>query len=170
MAHPEAHLIVDGFNVIHALPEYGRLLPGSLDLACSRLVEAVRLVHDAEGIYVTVVFDGKGDRVEVERTAGIVTFSILYSPRSVTADGVIEQIVRQARHPREVTVASRDNLVAESVRSAGGICITPEDLADWVARAHGRIGRLLEQRRRQTRERLRHEASPWDALDRIKKR
>lgn len=168
MPSPDAHLIVDGYNVIHALAAYRCLLFGSPELACARLVEAVRAIHDAEAIAVTTVFDGQGNRTTIERPGNVVTFSVVYSPSHLSADGVIEQIVRRAAKPEEVTVASRDNLIAESVRSAGGFCIEPEALADWIARAEDRLRLLLENRRRKIRESEKPPSSPWDALGRLK--
>ncbi|MGF1451075.1 MAG: NYN domain-containing protein [Opitutales bacterium] len=170
MASPDAHLIVDGYNVIHALDDYRCLLPASLDLACSRLVEAVRAIHDAEALAITTVFDGRGNEVTIERPGNVISFSVVYSPSHVSADGVIEQIVRRAKRPQEVTVASRDNLVGESVRSAGGICISPEELADWIGRAENRLRRMLEARRAKHKRQEKAGPSPWDELGKLRLR
>lgn len=164
MAQADRHLIIDGYNVIHAVDDFRPLLPRSLDLACTQLVERVRIIHDIEGIAVTTVFDGKGTSIDIQKPGGQPGFSVIYAPVDATADGIIEQLVRNAPDPREVTVASRDNLIAEGARSSGGVCIWPEDLMGWVARCEGRMARLIAQKRQQSR-RLGGSDDPWRALD-----
>lgn len=162
------HLLIDGYNAIHALEAFRPYLPRSLDLACSRLVEQVRVIHDVEALRTTVVFDGRGRQLEIERPGGVMTFSVIYSPADVSADGIIEQIVRRSECPPEVTVVSRDNLVAESTRAAGAVCIPPDELLHWMGRCAARQAASLQKRRlRAKAEEARH--SPWSALDRLQR-
>ncbi len=161
---PDRHLIIDGYNVVHALEAYAQYLPASVDLACSALIEQVRVIHDVEGVTTTLVFDGNGNTVDIQKPGNQPGFSVVYSPRDVSADGIIEQIVRKSSDPPNVTVASRDNMIAESVRSAGAVCITPVDLLDWVARCEQRQRQQLDTRRKRQKK-IGKQDSPWNALD-----
>lgn len=163
---PDRHLLIDGYNVIHALPQYTHYLPASLDLSCNLLVESARVIHDVDGWAVSVVFDGRGSTLEISKPGNQPGFSVVYSPLGVTADGVIEQIVRRSSDPTNLTVISRDNLVAESVRAAGGVCSPPEELEAWIARCQARQQRHLDQRRRKQHQREAAD-SPWNALDNL---
>lgn len=159
----QAHLLIDGYNVIHSWPELRQLMKKSPDAACNQLFEQVRVIHDEDRCRVSVVFDGNREAIEVEHPTGQETLSRIYSPSGLSADGVIEQIVSNARKPELYTVVTRDNLIAESVRSRGGIAIGPDDLIDWVKRCGERQARFLADHRKKTKRQWKEE-SPWNKL------
>src|SRR5690606_9691257 len=101
---------------------------------------------------VTIVFDAPGAQVRVERPSGEPTFSVLYAPAEVTADGLIEQLVARSPVPQHCTVVSRDNLIAESIRASGAVLMTVDWLFDWVARCQTRMDGEAERRRRTQRQ------------------
>lgn len=160
------HLLIDGYNVLHQWPEYRRLLKGGIVAAVERLIEDVRPIHDMDVVRVTLVFDGRGATVEVERPSGQPTFSVLYAPADVTADGLIEQLVARAADPKLCTVVSRDNLVGESIRASGAVLMTVDWLFDWVERCEKRLDGQVRARRSIDREQWKKGGSGiWDALD-----
>lgn len=159
------HLLIDGYNVLHQWPEYRRLMKSGIVAAAERLIEDVRPIHDVDGARVTIVFDGRGNRVQVERPSGQVTFSVLYAPADVTADGLIEQLVARAKSPHDCTVVSRDNLVGESIRASGAVLMTVDWLFDWVSRCQGRMDAQLNTRGRAERAKWNSGArGVWDVL------
>jgi predicted RNA-binding protein with PIN domain len=131
--------LVDAYNVIYATDELRRLLTEGQDIARDRLADVVRSIHDAEAVRVALVVDSRNDQLEVEHPFGKKTFEYLYAPAALTADGVIERIVRRAQEPGQVTVVSNDNLVREATRSAGGIALRPEELMEWAAACERRL-------------------------------
>lgn len=163
MPNPRDHLLIDGYNVIHAWPELEALLRRSVDAARERLVEACRVIREVDGLRVTLVFDSSRETVQVETPGEDQGYAVLFAPKGVSADGLIEQIVRRAKKPEHCVVISRDNLVLESIRAAGGFGYFPEELIDWVKRSQERLRRDLEVRKRASRKQWK-EDSPWDAL------
>lgn len=157
------HLIIDGFNVIHQLPELQKRLRRSQELACTTLIDEVSCIHSASGMRVTVVYDGVGHKVDIQHPTGDEGVSVLYAPAKLSADGLIEQMVAKSEAPDKITVASRDNAVAVSIRANGAFTITPEELQDWVERSRARSGRTLQQIRQQNRK-FEQDDSPWAAL------
>lgn len=143
----EKHLFVDGYNIIHAWPELKQALGDyGWQAATTRLVEMVRILHDILGIQVTVVFDGQGPKVEMDRPTKEVYFSVLYSCSGLTADGLIEQLVRKAsKHKKhlEVLVATQDALLCQTVQAVGAYTLSPSELLSWVGRTHERQSRYL---------------------------
>ena len=141
------HLLIDGYNLVHALPESREALSSSgIEAARQQLASMVRIIHDFEGIRTTIVFDGKGSDIEIERPSGQLTFSFLYSPAAMTADAVIEQLVQASPAPQRITVASGDNMVRQSTSAAGAFTIGPGDLADWVRSCQIRQCEMLKRR------------------------
>lgn len=144
------HLLVDGYNVIHAWPEMKEALREGTDVSVQRLAEQVRILHDMEGIMTTLVFDGKGDTNTFEHPGGQVTFTLLFAAAGISADALIEQMVARSPKPEDLVVVSRDNMVRETIFILGARPMTPEELADWVDAARKRQTRNLEQRTRNT--------------------
>lgn len=158
------HLLIDGYNVIHQWPDFAERFRRDPAGTCDQLVEMVRVIHDMDRYRVTVVFDGRGATVDIQHPGEIPTFAVLYSPTDLSADGLIEQIVRNAKEPSTCTVVSRDNLIAESIRASGGFAIAPDELRNWVDRCDARSRQNITQKNKEVRQKWK-EKSPWDALD-----
>lgn len=144
------HLLVDGYNIVHAWPEMRRLLiREGRDVARARLVERLRVLHDFERVRVSVVFDGRGADIAIERPTPHTTFSVLYTPAGMTADDVIEQLTVQSAAPRAVFVATADQAERDTVEAAGAQTLSPEQLAEWIERAERAQGVALGEHQRQ---------------------
>jgi hypothetical protein len=134
----EKHLLVDGANILHAWPELRALLKRDRDAARSRLSQALTSIHDAEQTRVTLVFDGRGGELVIERPSGHATFTHLYTPSGTTADDVIEQLVGNSASAAACVVATDDRAERQTVESLGAACVSSADLAAWVARVEQR--------------------------------
>jgi len=128
------HMVIDGYNIIHAWPELNKEFRRGSDVVCQLLVDAVSVLHNQENQRVTVVFDGQGDQLTVEYPSKLKTFSVLYAPAGISADAIIEQLAARSDAPKDMTVASRDNMVCESVASYGAFTISPDQLKKEVDR------------------------------------
>lgn len=176
---PDRHLLVDAFNVIHAWPDLRAVLQAhGPEAARAQLADRLRPIHDVEGWRVTIVLDGSGEEIRVERPGKELTFSYVYGPRGQSADAIIEQLVVNAnlppeedRRPRrknktatEIVVATRDNMLSEAAAAAGARLMTPEFLRDWAESAATRQTRDVLARARQSSARWQGQTSPWDKL------
>jgi hypothetical protein len=91
---PDRHLLVDAYNVIHAWPDLrAALLHHGPEAARALLADALRPLHDSAGWRVSLVFDGQGPDLLIERPGPELTFSHIHAPSGLTADAIIEQIV-----------------------------------------------------------------------------
>jgi uncharacterized protein len=112
-------LIVDGYNVLHAVPRYRQVLTVDLGSARDRLInELAGLVADDSRV--TVVFDGGGNPEAdgVAREQGGVW--VVFSPSGVEADTIVEGMAREAaRGDRDVLVVTSDAATAKAV--SGGV-------------------------------------------------
>jgi len=129
------HLLVDGYNIAHAWPDLRRVMATEgREIARAQLVERVRVLHDFERLRVSVVFDGRGSDIAIERPTRHATFSVLYTPGSMTADDLIEQLTVQSANPGDVFVATADQAERDTIEAAGAQALLPEQLAEWIAR------------------------------------
>lgn len=147
----EKHLLVDGYNIAHAWPELRRVLTTEgRDVARARLVAKLRALHDFERMRVSVVFDGRGAEIAIERPTPHTTFSVLYTPAGMTADDLIEQLAVQSAKPAEVFVATADRAEGDTVSAHGVHLLSPAQLAEWVERVGQAQSAAVEQQSKRT--------------------
>ena len=149
----EKHLLVDAANVIHAWPDLRALLKRDRDAARSQLIQRVSAVHDAESLRVTVVIDGRGQDIVVEHPSRQATLTVVYTPSSMTADDVIEQMVGRSADPSQCEVATGDQAERSTIEATGAVWVPPPDLLARIERAERRLGsKVAEVNRASTQE------------------
>ena len=122
LALPNAHLIVDGYNVTKTgYPD----LP--LEDQRNRLVAGLAALAARTGAEVTCVFDGAEVAVRVP-VAGARRVRVRFSPPGQIADELIRRLVRAEPAGRPVTVCSAANEVIDGVRRAGARVVLPTTL------------------------------------------
>lgn len=144
------HLIVDGYNVMHALP-VDREWPGA-SFQDRRVNFLDRLNAYAAGRphRITVVFDGAkgGDGMGGAETRGVV--AVRYSPRGVEADDLIRRMIEEARLPSDLLVVSSDKAISGLARSRGASTARGDELAIRLlarpAASNRTAGELIEER------------------------
>ncbi len=128
LALPQAHLVVDGYNVTKtAYP--------ALPLAEQRrrLVEALTALVARTGAEATCVFDGADvEAPSALRRRGV---RVLFSEPGTSADELIRRLVRAEPRGRPVVVVSSDNEVAAGVRAAGARPVPAAALVRLLGRA-----------------------------------
>jgi len=138
MKQTDKHLLIDGYNMIHGIYHLSRIHEESQEAACQKLIQMARTIHDEDGIRVTVVFDGREQQLQLQRPCNRPTFSVIYAPRQLSADGVIEQLLARATNPEQISVASRDNMIREVAAARGAFSVDSLGLEEWVTRCQGR--------------------------------
>ena len=123
-------LILDGYNVIYAVPELARQMDRSLEAAREalvRLCEAYRARRGDIG-QVYVVVDGRDDEFSgaSERARGRVTVCFTRPPQE--ADQRILRLI-EAERPTRCVVVSNDNEVFNNARAHGARVISVKEFA-----------------------------------------
>jgi predicted RNA-binding protein with PIN domain len=98
-------LIIDGYNLMH---QDGALEGRRDDLqtARQRLVRSIERTATEMASRITVVFDGRESGRDAVFDAP--NFEVVFSPSNRTADGVIEQMVHDAKKTERVLVVTSD--------------------------------------------------------------
>ncbi len=141
------HLLADGYNLAHAWPEVRALLPYALDAAVEQVVQRLRPVHDQLGWHLTVVFDGRADRMTIEHPAGSETLTVVFSSRGTTADGVIEQLLARTPSTAGWKVASDDRALVQSAVAYGAETISADETREWIRRIEGEASSWIDRHR-----------------------
>lgn len=122
------HLVVDGYNVMHALP-VGQEWPGrSFKERRNVFLDRLNAYTGERAHRVTVVFDGAkgGDEMGGSETHGGI--QVLYTARGIEADQVIRELVERASPPGEILLVSSDKSVSGYVRSLGASTARADEL------------------------------------------
>lgn len=147
---PSKHLLIDSYNIIHAWPELKKELKKRPRTVCELLLHTVRVIHDMEAIRLTLVVDGVGPKytIEAPEPGNYITF--LYSPGSISADGMIEHIVANSESAASVYVATQDLGLARNVMIKGAFVVTPEELRIWVDRCQSQQSQSINRAHRKS--------------------
>ena len=126
------NLIVDGYNVIPAIPELGRLLRQNLEEGREAFLKLVEIYRRSAGLSaVTVVFDGKGN------TGGAVTtrlggIQVLFS-RNETADDLILRLLSGEK--RGAVLVTSDRALGEAAAPFAGAVIRSGEFSGKLLQA-----------------------------------
>lgn len=117
---PQAHLLVDGYNVTKQ--SYPQL---TLAEQRDRLLRELAGLAARSGAEVTVVFDGAAVVAPQARVRGV---RVLYSPAGVTADEVLVRLVAAEPQGRVLLVVTADREIVTRVTRAGARPVAPPEL------------------------------------------
>lgn len=132
-------IIVDGYNLLHAHPEYSRLVERDLDAARARLVSD--LAGLAEGNdRVVVVFDGGGNPASDGTPHHVGRLTVIFSRAGQSADELIEALAARSRERAEQTVVVTSDIATRQAVAAGCVSVLSSeaflhDVSEAVAEA-----------------------------------
>jgi len=135
----QEHLIIDGNNALHAIPELSKELTRDRNLARDSLIRFLEPIQAGENCLLTVVFDGRGGKGRVYQHEGNKSITIIYSSSAQGADGVIEHMLMAAKFPDRISVATNDNLIRNCAYEAGASTMRIEEL---IKKLDGAISRI----------------------------
>lgn len=126
-------LIVDGYNIIYAIPEIENELNRDLISARKALESALRRYQIGERSIrrIYVIYDGKGESGHDIEDLGMV--KNIYTPRGVSADVEIVNMLKNAERLNKTAVLSRDNFVINHTRAMGANVLSVGSFAKKIA-------------------------------------
>ena len=145
----QEHLIVDGNNTMHAIPEIKRELATDRNMARDSLLRLLEPVVN-DGDRLTVVFDGKEGKGSIQRHRNIDSFAVVYSSSSEGADGVIERMVMAAKQPARICVVTNDNLIRNCAYANGSSAMRVDQFVKRLDHSIDQVKRRGEQTRNES--------------------
>ncbi|MDP1807944.1 MAG: NYN domain-containing protein [Actinomycetota bacterium] len=122
-------LIVDGYNVMHALKRYGDSQKDDAGTVVDKLLADLINLTGLAGIDIVVVFDGRqaGSETKIGR------LTVIYSNACQTADMVIERLVFESAGDIKIAVCTGDYAQQKVVGRRGVRRMAPRELEDLMA-------------------------------------
>ncbi len=111
--------ILDGYNVIHKIPELQFSSPGGLRRSREALIDylAARRARWSEAYEMLVVFDAQKGPVDQLRRLSVKGIDIHYTDPGMEADDLIIEEVRLKHQKQKITVVSDDNRIGNNIRA-----------------------------------------------------
>jgi predicted RNA-binding protein with PIN domain len=118
-------LIIDGYNLLHQVPEFSELMNSDIHLARQRLVRLVEKTAQRMAPQTTIVFDGKESGQDTSLTTR--HLEVYFSPANLSADTIIERLVCRYENPEKILVVTSDHAEHETVASAGACVMSSQE-------------------------------------------
>ncbi|MFX4263015.1 NYN domain-containing protein [Pelotomaculum propionicicum] len=127
-------LVVDGYNIIFAWPEFEKFKESGLEHARFKMVSILANYSHLSGKKIYLVFDAHQVKNSLERIETIDTVEVIYTQHGVTADALIESLVGKLLNEGTVYVATSDWAEQNIVFGRGAYRLTPGELLLEVKR------------------------------------
>ena len=142
-------LIIDGNNLIHAMPDLESIVRRDFTMARIRLVHELDELVNVLAQRITVVFDGThGGRQTGFETSAV---EVVFSPSHLTADSVIERLAAQTEDRDSTSVVSSDLLERHTVEASGVHTLSCRIFLDELRRAQAGLRHRLKENNRPSR-------------------
>jgi len=132
-------LIIDGYNIIHKWPDLVKAKLKNIEFAREKFNTIIQKYSDFKGIKITIVYDGQGK----ERSNTKDNPEIVFSKSTETADSIIEYLVQNHDNPKEILVATDDNVQRSFIITAGAWYISAADFESEVNSVLGDMRKRL---------------------------
>ncbi len=138
------HNVIDGYNVIFAVPELEKILDrDDMETAREALLAALSQFKDKSRQEFTVVFDGKaqeGEGLEHPQKQLREGINVAFT-EGTTADEDIEELISTSASPRNICVVTSDKRILRAARSSGCRTAKPMEFYDRIVRPSGKSGK-----------------------------
>ncbi|MDK2821563.1 MAG: uncharacterized protein PWP31_1528 [Clostridia bacterium] len=134
-------LIVDGYNLLHGWPELKKLKESSFAHARDKLIEELVNYQAFWGGRIIIVFDSHKVLGAVEKKEWVGPVQIIYSQEGVTADAVIEKLVRNIKTKGRIYVATSDWDEQRMIMGNGALRLPIGDLITDIENARKEMAR-----------------------------
>jgi len=118
------HLIIDGYNLIHALSFLQSCAMESLETAREELIRMLMRYKRRKKHEITLVFDGSGKGHGSESGSVHGGVRVVFSAGNRQADDLIRELA--ARHREKAVVVSSDRAVADAAIGYGAVSLPVE--------------------------------------------
>lgn len=162
------YLVIDAYNVMNAVPEFGRGMQEDLEAARDAMIHKMIELSHYTREHVVLVFDAYLVKNPIEKVEDREGIRIVFTRYTQTADAYIEQLVSQLSGDirNEIRVVTRDLAEQQIVMGKGAVRVLPRELFY----EYQRIGQIVRRKyqREEVRDTLENRLSP-KAIEMLKK-
>jgi len=129
-------IIIDGYNLIHAIPELYDIFLRDMHKAREHLIFKLTSAFMTHSFQCIVVFDSKEASTHFERKNEPIR--VIYSYPEGSADDVMVKLVKESQRPRSIAIVSDDKAVRANCKEAGAHVQSPKEFWYTYIIAHSK--------------------------------
>ena len=136
-------LLVDGYNVIFAVPELKDLARDNLGAARERLMDRLSNYGAFTGQTPIAVFDGFRTAGNPGSRSAHANVHVVYTPEGESADAYIERFVSEVGKNERVSVVTGDTMIRVSAMRSGVLRISPKEFEAELEDTEKQLAEIL---------------------------
>ena len=121
------HLLIDGYNLLHQIPELSLLMQEDPEEARAALLSKLRTYQKIKRHRITVVFDA-WNRTEPRSEVNQKGIRVVFTAPGETADDYIKRLASKERE--RAVVVSSDRAIRSFVENQGALSVSSRDFLD----------------------------------------
>ena len=153
-------LIVDGYNVLFAMPELEEMSKIDLGLARDRLAELLDNFSAFKKWQIILVFDGYKAKGNPGEKTSFHNIQLVYTKEGQTGDAYIEALAARIGSNYNARVVTSDSLVQLSSFRSGLLRMSARELWEEIERTQGQISELLARLRQRENQKFNQKEVP----------
>lgn len=127
--------LIDGYNLLFAMGVLGKRTGSAvLEHARQRLLGLLAGAHGNAAVHVTVVFDAARPPPGLAAEHVYKGIHVVFAVEQEQADDLIEQLIRQASAPKNLTVVSDDHRLRDAAQRRRCVVLGCGEYLDWLDR------------------------------------
>ena len=127
-------IIIDGYNMIHRVPELRDHLEKSLECARDALIRLLKTYLLNKTIQITVVFDGTEAPPGLSSVQHYRSLKVIFSRYPFKADPLIISLIAREKSRRSLTVISDDSEITQNAQSNQTLVLTTHAFYDRLVK------------------------------------
>ncbi|MCG8608221.1 NYN domain-containing protein [bacterium] len=128
-------IIIDGYNMIHRVPELRQFLRASLEDARNELIQRIKSYLLDKAIEIIIVFDGSEAPPGLPPIEQHRRLKVIFSKRPFKADPVIISLISGSKKRQSLIIVSDDGEIKRAARSGGAMSISTSDFYSRITDA-----------------------------------
>lgn len=125
-------IIIDGYNMIHLVPDLRRFLDESLERAREELILHLRSYLMRSKVEITLVFDGAYAVLDSHDQQPTPRLTVLFSRHPFKADPLIKLLIAKEQNKKNIILVTKDNDIIHFARSNHVQVLSPAAFYDRI--------------------------------------
>ncbi len=128
------HYLIDGYNLIHSIPQFRNWLESGLEPARNQLIHFLQGYLSSRQVNITVVFDGEEVGFIEQPPTSNRWLKIIFSKSPEKADPIIKRLIQRTKNKKSLILVSADHELINFSNQNSVQVLSPEEFYDRVSK------------------------------------
>ncbi len=110
-------IIIDGYNMIHRVPELCQFLSESLERSREELIRQLKSYLLTKKVEATLIFDGNHPPIGIDPIRQSRSLKIIFSRYPFKADPLIKELIKKEQHQKSLIIVTDDSDIIQFAKT-----------------------------------------------------